>query len=562
MSIVAGVISDRWSQDFLLIKKEIAQHLSRNPTDVRHEYFDNHLYLCRVAIDCHREANWAENHLRFAMVLGHTLMSPSLTQDVNCLLQHNPENYPQLLADAQGTYCILNYNKQQHILNVFADTLAIRPFYYMQYKGGVIFSSCLRLFDKLSVKLTTNLAGVTEYAVVGYPLGNKTHYNEVHSLSPGEKLTFTTKGIQRSRYFRWADMPFNCLEDGNGILQLDRAFKQAVDLCLGDDIHAVSTLSGGLDSRVIVAELLKRGVQLECLNFSYQRSQDEVYAEAFAQLHDFPLHIVNVRDTQEQSIEQRLGCYWRATQYPFYQQVERPRLVWSGNGGSVCLGMVFCDDEILSACFKDDPVLVAKAYLKHQHAYIPKRMVKDGEMLQHQLEQNIVACLEQYSHLPLEKAFQLFLWENDQHQHIAPALEDLDKFRLDFHLPFYSKAVLSVMFALPVSSAVKHQLYMKWLNHTYSEALLTPWQTYPGHLTCPLKDHRLSALSQWQLTENVKNKLNLVNIGVKTLFDAKGDFYHRHYLGANCLLTALGLHRGESTLNVVKRMNKVLKPHH
>ncbi|KPA53234.1 galactosyl transferase [Photobacterium leiognathi subsp. mandapamensis] len=562
MSIVAGVISDCWSQDFLLIKKEIAQHLSRNPTDVRHEYFDNHLYLCRVAIDCYREANWAENHLRFTMVLGHTLMSPSLTQDVNSLLQHNMQDYPKLLADAQGTYCVLNYDKRQHTLSIFADSLAIRPLYYMQYKGAVIFSSCLRLFDKLSVKLTTNLVGVTEYAVVGYTLGNKTHYNEVRSLLPGERLIMTTKELQQQRYFRWADMPFDCLRDSDGISQFDRAFKQAVNLCLGDDFHAISTLSGGLDSRVIVTELLKRGVQLECLNFSYQRSQDEVYAEAFAKYHDFPLHIVNVRDTQEQSIEQRLGCYWRATQYNFYQQVEHPRLVWSGNGGSVCVGMVFCDDEILAACATGEPLAVAKAYLQHQHAFIPKRMVKDGAMLQAQLEQNIVACLEQYSHLPLEKAFQLFLWENDQHQHIAPALEDMDKFRLDFHLPFYSKSVLSVIFALPTASAVKHQFYMKWLNHAYPEALLTPWQTYPGHLTCPLKDHRLSALSQWQLTENVKNRVNLITIGLKTLFDAKGEFYHLHYLGANCLLTALGLYSGESTLNVVKRMNRVLKPHH
>lgn len=562
MSIVAGVISESWTSDLLLIKKEIAQHLSRNPTDIRHEYFDNHLYFCRVAIDCHRESSWAENHLRFSMVLGHTLMSTSLTQDVNTLLQQSLSNFPRLLAKAQGTYCVLDYNKQRRELTIFADSLAIRPLYYMKYKGSVIFSSCLRLFDELSVTLTTNLAGATEFAVIGYPLGNKTQYNEVHSIQPGEKLILTSTSLIKERYFRWSDMPFNSINDNEGTLQLDQAFKQAVDLAIGNDLHAISTLSGGLDSRVIVAELLRREIKLECMNFSYQRSQDEVYAEVFAQCHDFPLHIVNVSDTQEQTVEQRLGHYWRATQYPFYKQVERPRLVWSGNGGSVCIGMVFCDDNILAACASGDPYAVAKAYLKHQHAYIPKRMVKQGAKLQQQLEQNIVECLCQYSHLPLDKAFQLFLWENDQHQHIAPALEDMDKFRLDFHLPFYSKAMLKVMFALPVSSAVKHQLYMKWLNQSYSEALLTPWQTYPGHLPCPLKNNLLPPLSQWQLASNVRNKLDLLKIGVSTLFDAKGEFYNRHYLGANCILTALGLYRGESTLNVVKRMNQVLKSPH
>lgn len=559
MSIVAGIMASQWDADLQQIKKEIAQHLSRNPTDVRHEYFDQHLYLCRVAIDCYREANWAENHLRLTMVQGHTLLTSSLTKDVNTFLQHPVEHYPQLLSRAQGTFCLLNYNKADRTLSVFADSLALRPLYYMTYKGAVIFSSCLRLIEHLSVPLSTNLVGATEYAVIGYPLGNKTHYNEVNSLLPGEKLTITATHFSRERYFRWSDMPFNCLDEPSGIAQLDQAFKQAVSLALGADDHAVSTLSGGLDSRVIVAELLRRETQLECMNFSYQRSQDEVYAEVFAQCHDFPLHIVNVQDTQAHTVEQRLGHYWRPTAYPFYQQVERPRLVWSGNGGSVCIGMVFCDDAILAACASGDPHAVAKAYLTHQHAFIPKRMVKQGAELQQQIEQNIVDSLAQYPHLPLDKAFQLFLWENDQHQHIAPALEDMDKFRLDFHLPFYSQDILKVMFALPLRSAMKHHVYMKWMYQAYPQALLTPWQTYPGHISCPLKTNRLPPLSQWQLASHVKNKVDLLKVGIKTLFDAKGDFYHRHYLGANCLLTALGLYRGESTLNVVKRMNQVLK---
>ena len=125
--------------------------------------------------------------------------------------------------------------------------------------------------------------------------------------------------------------------------------KQAVERYLGSDTSTISTLSGGLDSRTIATELQRRGVELECLNFSRNHSQDASYGQEFAAYHHIPLHSIRVTDTQELTVEQRLGKHWQSESFEYYDKLSRPRLFWSGNGGSVCVGQIYTGEAIVES---------------------------------------------------------------------------------------------------------------------------------------------------------------------------------------------------------------------
>ncbi|PSW16442.1 galactosyl transferase [Photobacterium rosenbergii] len=559
MSIIAGIFSTNWTPELTAVKHNIDRHISRNQDDRREIFSDSSLFLCHVDYQCFGKPAKADNERSFAVTAGHPLLSQCVQHDLETLTDSaSPE---KLLLEGEGTFCVFHYQKEPQILSIYTDSLAIRPFYFMHYQGAVVFSTCLRIFPELGVPLDNNLETLTEIATLGYPLASKTPYNQVIASRPGEmveisnpKLMDASVDIKRRRYFSWANADIAPCSLEEGVARLDIGFKQAVERYLGSDTSTISTLSGGLDSRTIATELQRRGVELECLNFSRNHSQDASYGQEFAAHHHIPLHSIRVTDTQELTVEQRLGKHWQSECFEYYDKLSRPRLFWSGNGGSVCVGQIYTSEAIVKACEQEDLEQLVDCYLEQQMAYIPHRLIKQGAMYQQRLRENIIDSFREYAHLPLLKAYQLFLWENDQHHHVALPFEDMDLFQLDFCLPYYSKSVLKAMFAMDTQWALKHGIYMEWLQQCYPQALQTPWQTYPGHIPCPIDVDKPKA-SQWQFSLPTKTKNQLLREGFSTIFSENATVFNRSVLGVQCLLTALRLYDCTPGLTMVKRMN-------
>ena len=186
MSIIAGIFSTRWTPELTAVKHNIERHLSRNKDDIRQTYSDPFLFLCHIDYQCFGKPAKADNDSSFAVAAGHPLLSLCVQQDLETVLDsQDPE---QSLLEAEGTFCVFHYLKKSHSLNIYTDSLAIRPYYFMQYQGAVIFSTCLRIFPELGVPLDNNFETLTEIATLGYPLASKTPYNQVIASRPGETV--------------------------------------------------------------------------------------------------------------------------------------------------------------------------------------------------------------------------------------------------------------------------------------------------------------------------------------------------------------------------------------
>ncbi|MFP5303428.1 hypothetical protein R2R70_19830, partial [Cobetia sp. SIMBA_158] len=90
----------------------------------------------------------------------------------------------------------------------------------------------------------------------------------------------------------------------------------------------------------------RQNVNITALNFSQHQTQDLYCATAFAKSQKIELDVIRVNGTQAKTIEDRLGEHWLNGKHPDHPKVTRPRLAWSGNGGSVGLGVIYYSDEV------------------------------------------------------------------------------------------------------------------------------------------------------------------------------------------------------------------------
>lgn len=479
--------------DFIIEKLKLEE---KNHVDGQfNSVHESTLFMATLDYKTFGPSAFLQTNSQIATLIGHPLLSADRVRDLDTLNKNYTDN---ILKSCEGVFCMARFNNQTNCLDIATDALGIRPFYYMSYKGAFIFSTQFSLLKELGIPLTCNEEGMMEYATLGYYLFDHTHYQEIACIQPGHRVQASSLGVRKTQYFDWCTLA-KTGEYYEGALEgLKQDLDNNVDKYLGNDTHVLTTLSGGLDSRLIACLLKRRNLNISAINFSESKTQDLYCAQAFADSQNINLDVIKIKDSQAKTVEDRLGKHWRKGNHPDYYRVTRPGLSWSGNGGSVGLGVIYYSDKVYQAALTRDVEYLADAYLSQQFAYIPKSIIRGAEGMQATLKANIIRSLKQFGDLPLDKAYFLFLLLNEQHHHLAIPFDKVDDYQMDFCLPFHSWKVLRHVLSQPISRVRKHRFYHDFLQYAFPEALSSPWKAYPDHLPCNLTTE---GAEQWQIEQ-------------------------------------------------------------
>ncbi|GEA10932.1 7-cyano-7-deazaguanine synthase [Alteromonas sp. KUL49] len=526
------------------------------PDGQLNHYFDKCFGVIQKDYQQYQQSGWNFKPWGVGAMAGHSVVSSDREKDLIYLSDGSPLKDDKL-REIEGSCCLFSYNKHSTTLELATDPLGLRPFYFMEVDGGLVFCTDVKTFSKLNVHLTPNKDALCEYATLGYFLLDHTPFKEVHCSTPAQKLKTDVAGnVQLDTYFDWKELTQSKQSVDDAILGIDKDFKSVCDRYLANDSSVLTTLSGGLDSRLIACELKRRQLDIVGFNFSQKDTQDVYCAKQFSEANELDISFVQVKNTQSLSVEMRLGEYWREQRPKGYEKVDRPQLSWSGNGGSVGLGYIYFSDPVYRAALTQNVEKLADAYLSQQFACLPQSVVVDAREYQSVLRENIIKALSLYNGVPLEKAYYLFLLHNDQHHHLAIPNEDIDKFQMEFCLPIYSWKVLRHILSLPVEEVRRHKFYLRWLKQSYPEALKTPWQAYPGHIPCP---HKIQAKDQWSVTKEQGLPLNrIVDVWQKSMKLPVNNFVKRSSFTFLCVLHCLKVKKSTSQINFV---NKIVSWH-
>jgi hypothetical protein len=391
------------------------------------------------------------------------------------------------LARCAGAFVLLRHSLREEKLVLATDALGVRPVYFGVHQGRLYFSSCLSVLERLDcLPLTVSAQGLFEFLAFQYNLDGKTPYREVRVLRQGEMLTASPAGITQGFYHRWDRLTPVELDYPDRVRRIYELFRQAVERRCWRSTDAVAMLSGGLDSRMNVGVLSQLGRRVVAINCVPEEGevQDGIYAGRVAAALGCELVRVPIPPGPVK---------WGHLAREGLRRMPRPlepaarRLVFSGDGGSVGIGLVYHEPETVGLLRQGRAEDALALFLAKHSTRIPGRYLQQKAQpgAYRRIRETALALLTSIGTEP-GRWLHLFLMQNDQRCHLHPYFEEIGEHGHEPLLPFYDSDLLRFVLACPVDDFLRHRLYHDLVAFLPEPLSRIPRQTYPGHLPCPV----------------------------------------------------------------------------
>ncbi len=190
---------------------------------------------------------------------GHRFKSDSVAELVLHLYEELGEEFAVKL---NGAFIIAIWDRQAQKLLLANDRLGLFPLYYAQVNGGLIFGSGVRaLLAEPALPRTVDPVTVNQFLVFDHALDDRTLLSNVRRLPPASLLKFYHNQLNIHPYWVLTyPTLYQKQDEAVYFEQLKHYLGQAVTRQKPNNQSAGVLLSGGLDSRILLALLLDDGL--------------------------------------------------------------------------------------------------------------------------------------------------------------------------------------------------------------------------------------------------------------------------------------------------------------
>jgi asparagine synthase (glutamine-hydrolysing) len=178
---------------------------------------------------------------------GHTFRSRSDTE----VLVHAWEEWgPGMFARLNGQFAFALYDRRSHTTILARDRFGVRPLYYAQPHGDLVFASEVKaLFASGEIPAAPDPIGVDEVFTFWSARAPRTPFRGVLQLPPGCWARWSNGCLSVARF--WSpEYERGTIEPPDVVEQLDEILNSSVRLRMRADVPVGAYLSGGLDSTV------------------------------------------------------------------------------------------------------------------------------------------------------------------------------------------------------------------------------------------------------------------------------------------------------------------------
>lgn len=221
----------------------------------------------------------------------------------------------KFLRDLNGTFAGVVYDAHERAVHLFSDRYGFRYLYFHEADEGFAWSSEVKAFLHVpEFRPKVDRIAVRQFLGAGYLLANRTTLEGIALVPPASVVSWRYEGTRGrtavSRYWSWSEIP---ARTNRGIAreadELGERLSIALDRACAPTARLGLTLSGGLDSRVILAQMVESlGPDVTAVTFGEPGSADARIAAEAARVAGSRHVVVPIGSTNW--LEPRLAGVW------------------------------------------------------------------------------------------------------------------------------------------------------------------------------------------------------------------------------------------------------------
>jgi asparagine synthase (glutamine-hydrolysing) len=180
----------------------------------------------------------------------------STNGDTEVIVHLYEESGDRCVDSLRGMFAFALWDKAKQRLFLARDRLGIKPLYYLERKGALVFGSEIKaILQHPDAEARLDREALSHYLSLKYVPAPHTMFAEIRALPPGHSLTCDSNGFRIREYWQLSFAPNHNHHSSEGECteQLEALLRESVRLHLMSDVPFGAFLSGGVDSSTIVA---------------------------------------------------------------------------------------------------------------------------------------------------------------------------------------------------------------------------------------------------------------------------------------------------------------------
>eukprot|EP00003_Mantamonas_plastica_P029110 TRINITY_DN6850_c0_g1_i1.p1 TRINITY_DN6850_c0_g1~~TRINITY_DN6850_c0_g1_i1.p1 ORF type:complete len:614 (-),score=54.84 TRINITY_DN6850_c0_g1_i1:4722-6563(-) len=161
----------------------------------------------------------------------------------------------------RGMFAFAIWDEKRKRLLAARDRFGIKPFYYAEVDGNLVFASEIKALLPFLHNIRTDADAFAEYLTFQYTIGEQTLFEGVKQLMPGHQLVVERGRVRVERYW---DVHYEIDYDHTATYfdgKMRELLDDSINVHLRSDVPVGSYLSGGIDSSLIAILARERAPQ-------------------------------------------------------------------------------------------------------------------------------------------------------------------------------------------------------------------------------------------------------------------------------------------------------------
>lgn len=406
-------------------------------------------------------------------------------------LEDEQSIYPQTIKDQisklTGHYAFLLDSPHFTIASV--DKIRSYPIFYTKTsKGFYISNSAIDLQDSANLTEYDN-DSVLEFQMSGFVTGTNTLYKELQQIQGGEFLIYkkTNNELFVEKHFTY--FPSNLFESSEEDLlekhdeAINISFSKLVDSL--DDAPVWIPLSGGLDSRLILAKMIELGYDnLNTFTYGIPQLWEVKYAREISKLTKIkwqyflydPRQIKKVYHTSDREEYYRFGSglcsvpfindYFAIKYFIQEKNIPENAVIINGQSGDFLTGgHIPADLEKSKSSKVSFETLVNLIIENHFSLWSNLKSSENITIIKERIKTILAPYVNNTVSLDTAaQAYEFHEWQERQSKYVVNGQRVYDWFNLDWRLPLWSDELMEFWKDVPWQVKIGQRLYKKYLK--------------------------------------------------------------------------------------------------